>query len=62
MGDSAGEPRPRKRQHRRAAGRRTLFLWYDGVGSIFAAYSDGILADDDEVAVMHAPKSWANPP
>ena len=33
-----------------------------GVGRIFVAYRDGILTDDDEVAVMHAPKSWANPP
>jgi hypothetical protein len=27
----------------------------EGIGSIFAAYRDGMLTDDDEVAVVHAP-------
>ena len=27
-----------------------------GIGRIFAGYRDGILSDDDEVAVLHAPK------
>ena len=27
-----------------------------GIGCIFAGYRDGILSDDDEVAVLHAPK------
>jgi len=32
-----------------------------GVGRIFAAYRDGILADDDEVAVMHGPEELGYP-
>jgi hypothetical protein len=33
-----------------------------GVGRIFAAYRDGILTDDDEVAVLHGPKELGYPP
>ena len=32
-----------------------------GVGRIFTAYRDGILADDDEVAVMHGPEELGYP-
>jgi len=32
-----------------------------GVGRIFAAYRDGILADDDEVAVLHGPEELGYP-
>ena len=32
-----------------------------GVGRIFAAYRDGILTDDDEVAVLHGPKELGYP-
>ena len=32
-----------------------------GVGRIFAAYRDGILTDDDEVAVMHGPEELGYP-
>jgi hypothetical protein len=33
-----------------------------GIGSIFAAYRDGILSDDDEVAVLHGPEELGYPP
>ncbi len=33
-----------------------------GVGEIFAAYRDGILVDDDEVAVLHGPAEAGYPP
>ena len=32
-----------------------------GVGRIFAAYRDGILSDDDEVAVLHGPEELGYP-
>jgi hypothetical protein len=32
-----------------------------GVGRIFAAYRDGILCDDDEVAVLHGPEELGYP-
>lgn len=32
-----------------------------GVGSVFAAYRDGILSDDDEVAVLHGPEELGYP-
>jgi hypothetical protein len=32
-----------------------------GVGRIFVAYRDGILADDDEVAVLHGPEELGYP-
>ena len=32
-----------------------------GVGRVFAAYRDGILTDDDEVAVMHGPEELGYP-
>ncbi|MBV8120173.1 MAG: TfuA domain-containing protein [Alphaproteobacteria bacterium] len=32
-----------------------------GVGRIFAAYRDGILTDDDEVAVLHGPEELGYP-
>src|SRR5246127_762709 len=32
-----------------------------GVGQIFAAYRDGILIDDDEVAVLHGPQELGYP-
>lgn len=32
-----------------------------GIGRIFAAYRDGILADDDEVAVLHGPEELGYP-
>jgi hypothetical protein len=32
-----------------------------GIGQIFAAYRDGILTDDDEVAVLHGPKELGYP-
>ena len=32
-----------------------------GVGHVFAAYRDGILADDDEVAVLHGPEELDYP-
>jgi hypothetical protein len=32
-----------------------------GVGRVFAAYRDGILADDDEVAVLHGPEALGYP-
>ena len=32
-----------------------------GVGRVFTNYRDGILADDDEVAVMHAPEELGYP-
>src|SRR6202022_1677498 len=33
-----------------------------GLGRIFAAYRDGILTDDDEVAVLHGPEELGYPP
>ncbi len=33
-----------------------------GVGEIFAAYRDGLLVDDDEVAVLHGPAGAGYPP
>jgi hypothetical protein len=33
-----------------------------GVGRIFEAYRDGILSDDDEVAVLHGPEEVGYPP
>src|SRR5258707_11235944 len=33
----------------------------NGVGRIFAAYRDGILTDDDEVAVLHGPEELGYP-
>ncbi len=33
-----------------------------GVGEIFAAYRDGVLVDDDEVAVLHGPAEAGYPP
>ena len=32
-----------------------------GVGSVFAAYRDGTLADDDEVALLHGPEALGYP-
>src|SRR5258708_35446948 len=32
-----------------------------GIGHIFAAYRDGILTDDDEVAVLHGPEALGYP-
>jgi len=32
-----------------------------GVGRVFAAYRDGVLTDDDEVAVMHGPEELGYP-
>ncbi len=32
-----------------------------GVGRIFAAYRDGILSDDDEVAILHGPEELGYP-
>jgi hypothetical protein len=32
-----------------------------GIGRIFAAYRDGILTDDDEVAVLHGPEEFGYP-
>jgi hypothetical protein len=32
-----------------------------GVGRIFAAYRDGVLSDDDEVAVLHGPEELGYP-
>jgi len=32
-----------------------------GVGRVFAAYRDGILTDDDEVAVLHGPEALGYP-
>jgi hypothetical protein len=32
-----------------------------GIGRIFAAYRDGILTDDDEVAVLHGPEELGYP-
>jgi hypothetical protein len=32
-----------------------------GVGGVFAAYRDGILTDDDEVAVLHGPEELGYP-
>jgi hypothetical protein len=32
-----------------------------GVGRIFAAYRDGILCDDDEVAILHGPEELGYP-
>jgi len=37
------------------------FFGMVGVGRIFAAYRDGILTDDDEVAVMHGPEELGYP-
>jgi hypothetical protein len=33
-----------------------------GIGRVFAAYHDGILTDDDEVAVLHGPEELGYPP
>jgi hypothetical protein len=33
----------------------------NGVGRVFAAYRDGILTDDDEVAVLHGPEELGYP-
>jgi hypothetical protein len=33
-----------------------------GIGRIFAAYRDGLLTDDDEVAVLHGPEELGYPP
>jgi hypothetical protein len=43
---------------------RAAELWpfgMTGVGRVFAAYRDGILTDDDEVAVLHGPKELGYP-
>src|SRR5947207_7310644 len=33
-----------------------------GIGSIYEAYRDGVLEDDDEVAVLHGPEELGYPP
>jgi hypothetical protein len=33
-----------------------------GIGKIFEGYRDGILRDDDEVAVLHGPEELGYPP
>jgi hypothetical protein len=32
-----------------------------GIGGVFAAYRDGVISDDDEVAVLHGPKELGYP-
>ena len=62
MGDGAGHPRLRQRQHRRAARRRARHrsAWAASVGSI-EDFRDGVSQDDDEVAVLHGPAELGYP-
>ena len=56
MGARRRHPRFREREHGSAPRRRARAVRDGGVGTIFEAYRDGRLEDDDEVAVVHGPE------
>ena len=49
------------RQHRRIARRRAISVRHEGRRSHLCAYRDGILCDDDEVAILHGPEELGYP-
>ncbi len=61
MGDGARDPCLRQRQHRGVARGRTRPLRHEGDRPNYQAFRDGILEDDDEVAVLHGPEELGYP-
>ena len=61
MGDGARDSRLWQRQHRRIARRRASYLRHDRGWPCLYRFSDGILTDDDEVAVLHGPEELGYP-
>ena len=55
MGNESWNPCIRQRQHGALRAAELADFGMEGVGNIFESYRDGVLEDDDEVAIAHGP-------
>ena len=62
MGDVRGRPRLRRASMGALRAAELHSFGMRGVGRIFEAFRDGVLEDDDEVAVVHGPAEIGYPP